>query len=355
MSSRSSGAERSISPLQATILVFAILNLVMTWRGMTSQSVGGSIANSLRYGDFFFQPQGVQNPQRSSTSDNSTVHILYMLQHAEQLDDWEVSLKSVLLNHPMEHDMTVHILSRAPSKTKTPSDIYPMLKQRLQPLVHWNNTAHQIDVHVHQLSNVSTQYYQDPSTRRLQSIANLLETFHVSHVIIVDWNVLILTHLDHLWHLRRSDLYMQGSGSGITLCNLAMQVDLEKKETADLSQDPLSNYPPELFAKLPPQWDFTLSSNDTVPITQQRKHGLSMIRFNGTFQQSKSLFFDPKTNTRIYGTRDMGGAGLAHYYAQMSWNWTKFVVEAHKYVDHPGHRVRLYFHPQDVVVGNVTS
>ena len=63
------------------------------------------------------------NSNDNNNNDNNVVHVLYGLSGNETgfLNEFEISLKSVLLNAPIDHDMTIHIIADEPAAEALPN------------------------------------------------------------------------------------------------------------------------------------------------------------------------------------------------------------------------------------------
>jgi hypothetical protein len=312
-----------------------------------------------------------QQPPSSSSSllseTRTTRHVLLALSgnHSGFLNEFEVTLKSILLHSPSD-PLTIHIMADGPAYDALDDILYAKAN-----LTNWK-TRRPLKIATYNL-----QSRQEEWLRRIESrtaVAAKLSKFSlfrhtigayyrlfagdvlppdVDTVVYIDTDTVILASLDDIWQrqlVNETNITKKLYYWGEQRCSAFMILrphemervwDLYSQVPVETLQQVLSPRPvvddqfllqvvhrtfPEVVGKLSPEWD--ISAQDG-PWKYGKPHLLlphrpkaGMLHFNGG-GESKDAYF--KTNK--YYSKDRLW-GLAKYYVELPWTWAQFVVES---------------------------
>jgi len=279
------------------------------------------------------------------------------------LDELQVSLRSVLLNHPIHQPLQIHFLADQRA--------YDALPQLLQPLKYWR-TLHPITIHAYNVQEHLPRWekeYIRPAIKNMEythTVGSFFRLFayeilhpSVQHVIYMDSDVLIMAHLDELWRHRDPNVWFQWGPdqvAGFTILNIwkyrhiwGMLRDVNLREYAKRKKHNMGDQlilrlvnetHPKLVGSLPLEWDNSRTAY-WEHVEERRPNGVGMLHFNGG--GDSTAFAETKPNkVWIYSNEHMQGWGLARYYAQMTWGWAQFIVESRRLGD--GFPIRILYH-----------
>jgi hypothetical protein len=299
------------------------------------------------------------------------VHVVYGLSgdNSGFIGEFEISLKSVLLNSPIHSDLTVHVMA----DKKAVGALRDVFNRSQISTWHTRN-------HVRlQVYNIESKI---PSwKRRIKSMTKipikqvmggthtvgaffrlfLQDVLHtsVNHALYIDPDVVVTAPLDGLWkHVDRNATFQWGDlkCSGFIILNvpkldhlwhLASKLDLNKAsvELRQAKNDQLifraiNRSHPEIVSMLPKEWDVSLAGGLWKGVlTESRPDGVGHMHFNGGGPSKANVFLTIKEFLTVEKHRS--GWGLANYYIRMPWPYAKFIVESSKYGDSVGHQLLI--------------
>lgn len=313
----------------------------------------------------------------------SCVHILYTLSgnHSGFLSEFIISLKSVLMNSPLDANLTVHVMADNPA--------YIGLKSL------WNETnlnewitRNQITIHVHDIETEISHYknvnnetiinaiYHHLSnfnesfvrTKRFHTIGALFRLFphylldtNIHHILYLDTDVLMLNNLAEVWKYRDNDKVFQwgerSKCSGFLLINLKRfrndfwnlsKTLLDANKRRIYGDQELfrffNNAYPHLVSYLPPEWD---AHYDTAWRDQNSRKRTLMhyprpcfIHLNGGAKSKKSAFevHHLVTSNKFSIVTTWG---IGKYYVNIPWEWARFHLKTQVNPSHEGHLIMV--------------
>ena len=290
-----------------------------------------------------------------------TVHVAYCLYSDEPglIAEFEVSLKSVLLNAPRKSDLQIHIIcdSQAHSRlqkyfessnlTSWESNIqilirlYKLEENNIQEIRQWLKGISRFDMdHQHTIGSFFRLFVKD------------VLGSDISHVLYMDPDVVIMANLQGLWkHVDSNALFQWGENmcSGFLILNVQKMEEMHKiissidypklrKDSLDpnIKRAPMNDQllfvgvnvtRPEVVQLLPMEWDISIANNIWRIKNQivEKRPNIGMIHFNGG-GISKEAFFD--VHDFIQKEQFKGTFALATYYVRLPWPWAKYMVES---------------------------
>ncbi|CAB9511594.1 Glycosyl transferase family 8 [Seminavis robusta] len=291
-------------------------------------------------------------------------HVLYGLSGNQTgfLSEFQVSLKSVLLNAPLEEALHVHILAdrdafQALEKTvwketkleqwvtRHPITIHvynvqPLLKTWEEKLVQFFKTAWKEDYGI----NFSTDDHTIGTMFRL--FAHKVLPKHVHKMLYLDPDALLMTNIQELWRQIDEDTLFQW---GRSMCAGFMLIDNLRlpqvwslaelshmanvsDTTGDGANDQLvfksvSMSFPDRVGILEKAWDVNVADGAWMYASQFAEHSpqVGMMHFNGGTNSKESAFETHNFLKDDVEPPSMRGTwGMAHYYARMPWDWARY-------------------------------
>mmetsp|Transcript_20344 Transcript_20344/g.49873 ORF Transcript_20344/g.49873 Transcript_20344/m.49873 type:complete len:393 (-) Transcript_20344:32-1210(-) len=308
--------------------------------------------------------QGIETtPPDSETNKTFTcpmdeeVHVLYTISgdNKDFLDEFSGSLKSSLLNGPLDCGMTIHIMTDAKA--------YKAIHQRFQSiqLSEWV-TRNQVAIKSYNVENRKAQWQSifekatNYQLRKTHTIGALFRLFAhevlpptVKYAVYMDTDTAVLSNLGDLWRHRNATSILQWGDakcSGFGLFNLEQMRrrdfwKLVKKayySKASISKDEiddqyilrkLSNAHPDLFPYLPEQWNLHRADNFWHWKNDERKlvknvPKAAMVHMNG-FTEGEGNEHNKFDNAY----KEYGNAFWAmRYYGGHPWEWTRYILES---------------------------
>lgn len=289
-----------------------------------------------------------------------TVHVLYALSgnHSGFLSEFTTSLKSLLMNAPLDNNMTVHILS----DNRAHEAIGPILFKKInldtfllrnQVSIKTYNVEHHIDEWRQILVN---------STGMRVSSRHTIGTFFrlfspqvlpkdIRHIIYMDPDALILSNVQELWSLRDdSAMWQWGENrcAGFILINVdymgkefwkrIRQIDAHSPFVNATNQSlddqfllrKLGEHYPNSVSLLPEAWDNSWANGlwrfPTDKRVMQKRPEVGMLHLNGGGPSKQSAF---KSHI-ILGNSDLKKTWQVPviYYENFAWSWTKYFLGA---------------------------
>ena len=297
------------------------------------------------------------------------LHILYGLSGNASgfLSEFEISMKSVLMNSPVDSDMTIHVIAD--------NDAYRALPNVLnQTGVSTWKTRNRISVAIYNIESKLqkwSNYLNKKTGYKLSAMVDVhtigayfrlfvddvVDASKVPHVLYLDTDVVVMSPLDALWKLRDDKAYFQFGTlecSGFLIINVAKINNLWEL-IEHLGHENLRRYSrllreslgdqlflrvlnatnPEVVSLLPPEWDVHLTNLWKGSLFNHRPNGVGYEHLNGGGRSKESAFLvsqflPPKMEQR--------GWTLANYFIKIPWSWAKFHVES-LVTTPPGHEL----------------
>lgn len=288
------------------------------------------------------------------------------------LSEFEVAMKSVLMNAPLERGLIVHVLADRDAflamdeiinrtelqtwKTRNPTEIHiydispylPALELRVKNTMHFTTLGRAVEVHT------LGQYFR--------LIANRIVPPTVEHLLYMDTDVVIMTNLDELWRQLEENhtaLFHWGMGmcSGFVVMNVPRMEDIwtlaQRSPLANISRkyhhigDQLLymavniTYPQEVNI-LPEGWDMTVTERWRPKYQPYEKKfpNIGMLHLNGG-ASSKEAYFNV-SHSFIDGFPDTWGN--AKHYATMPWSWARYQAKSTIPTGKQGYQIQIASH-----------
>jgi hypothetical protein len=388
---------RSVLYLLITVCVWSFFFLVQeresltllssSLQGRSSQQQVETSRNYIRNIDENFYIQ-------SSALNNETIHILFGLKGKDPafLAEFQVALKNVLLQAPLDQPMHIHIIADEEAyqaitvKQKQPADplriFVPSLHQKwmaIQP----------IQIHIYNVQQLLEQIWTPFLKDKFQSYSFQSMTGHhtvgaffrllahqillkhdptIQYVIYLDPDVLFLANVQAAWKERPIHnpdiLFAWGASmcSGFLLLNiprldffwqLSDTLDLQKV-ASQYKQSPndqlflraMNVTHPDKVVWLPPAWDINIADGIwkmAKTIVYERPQ-IGMMHFNGgphrTPPEPYYKVHDFLTKPELVETW-----GVALYYARMPWTWARYLAESQIPANRPSYPLEVHLHP----------
>lgn len=343
----------------------------------------------------------MQGPRSSASSSSSssalkeraatpTVHVLQGLRGNKTgfIDQWEVNLKSVLLNAPLDANLHIHILSNAAAKEA--------VLERIQagglegsP---WRN---QVSITVYNVEKYEAEWTE--LIRKKIRVGNKIDgrttlggyyrllayqvlpkhnNETIGPILYMDADVVVLANLNDLWRkvdTTKGYLYQwstnaarqkQGPNSGFVVFHLDKfeqwwdLLDRLPKITSGGDQALMiliHEAFPNVTGPLPAEWDTHLGHgwrpNPHTLLQKQDKVGF--VHFTGTPPTGSSYLDSPegvqKYCNRVKSCRDSPknqdlyrkSWGLVEYYIRVQWKWVKYFGESSVHFGEQGRELKL--------------
>jgi len=290
----------------------------------------------------------------------SPIHVLFGLsgKHTGFLSEFEVALKSVLLNAPMDRNLHVHILAD--------QDAYNSLNEIFDQteLLSWV-TRNPVTIHVYDVTpeipslqrqietifrkagnKTGFNYRTATNVHTIGTFFRLIAHHFISqtieNILYIDTDVVIMANLEKLWQEVESvpnALFHWGAAmcAGFVVMDvariediwsLAQKTPMQKisREHKQLINDQLVyiavnvTYPKEVHL-LSDSWDMTVSNkyNKKYQPWDTKFPNVGMLHLNGG-RGNKSAYFEDNNFLTWYGNT----WGNAKYYATLPWPWARY-------------------------------
>ena len=299
--------------------------------------------------------------------------------HTGFLAEFEVALKSVLLNAPLERNISIHILADEDAfaslkgifnrtelstwLTRNPTEIHaydvtPDVPQMVDEIYDVFK-AHNSGLGWDQIHTLGTYY-------RL-FLERYVSNTSAKHILYLDTDVVIMANLEALWELverqQRNVLFHWGKNmcAGFVVMNLqrinkilplakrSNYTDADGKVLDFHDQGILQavniSYPNEVNV-LPPGWDMTVTAiwqKKNQPYDKKFPN-VGMLHFNGG-GSSKHAYFELEHPEQSFSTkfklRDTWGNGK--FYATLPWEWARYQAKSLVRPGSKGHPIQFFF------------
>jgi len=317
------------------------------------------------------------------------IHVSFGLSgnHTGFLSEFEVALKSVLLNAPLERSLHVHILADEYAYSSLHS-----IFNRIE-LSTWI-TRNQIEIHIYDVSpaekwleekivtTMSKGLKDDKFTVDYATGVHTIGCFYrliahkflpstVKHLLYMDTDVVIMTNLEELWKEVESSpnsLFHWGKGmcSGFIVLNvprmeeiwsLAQETNMRhvvvkynQKQPADqlIFKSVNVTYPNEVHI-LPEGWDMS------VTLRWQKRHlpyaekypNVGMLHFNGGLSSKEAYF--TKTGQDDWMVKFHETWGIANYTVKLPWSWARYQSKSLIRSGMDGHLIQIQWNSSDFI------
>ncbi|KAL7479818.1 hypothetical protein ACHAW6_005543 [Cyclotella cf. meneghiniana] len=337
--------------------------------------------------------------QTNSLNDNSlreqskerlaSIHVAFGLSGNEPgfLSEFEVALKSVLLNAPLQRDLFVHVLA-----DNTAFAALDNIYNKTQ-LAKWV-TRNQIEIHSYNVTSrledmerviMDTWTPSFPEIRNLWEVArHTVGTYFrlfahwflpsmAEHVLYMDTDVMILANLEELWHIveaKPDSLFHWGKG--MCACFVVMKVsqiddiwtfartsplaDIKKENNVDdqLIYISVNETHPNEVNVFPGGFDMTLSyrwQGEHFPYEKVYPETF-MLHHNGNGNNNSNPYWN-SGQTWISKHRDSWG--LMEYYINLPWSWARFFAKSQLRYGSSGHLIKIVSNSNPEKKGNHTT
>ena len=286
-----------------------------------------------------------------------SVHILYGLSGNAPafLSEFETSLKSVLLNNPINYDLTIHVMADTKAFRALPAVL-----ERTQVKT-WR-TRNQITIQIYNVNSKIphwTQWIENKTKLSIREftmyhpfgmffrlfVQDIVDPESVHHVIYLDTDVLIMVPLDGLWkHIDPRSYFEWGTSecSGFIVLNVPQlhhvwdltstidlrNISLQLRETPgdQLLFRAINHTYPNVVSILPQEWDVALAHDLwRGSLLKHRPKGIGTMHFNGHSEANTNAF---ESSAVLSSDKRKHEWGLANYYVRIAWPWVKFIVES---------------------------
>eukprot|EP00574_Skeletonema_japonicum_P002978 CAMPEP_0201721722 /NCGR_PEP_ID=MMETSP0593-20130828/6330_1 /ASSEMBLY_ACC=CAM_ASM_000672 /TAXON_ID=267983 /ORGANISM="Skeletonema japonicum, Strain CCMP2506" /LENGTH=341 /DNA_ID=CAMNT_0048212585 /DNA_START=39 /DNA_END=1064 /DNA_ORIENTATION=- len=300
--------------------------------------------------------------------------------HPGFLAEFEVALKSVLLNAPLERNISIHILADQEAfaslkgifnrtelstwLTRNPTEIHahdvtpdvPQMKREIYDVfkAHTPNLGSDW-IHGHTMGAYFRLFLE-----------RFVSKTSAKHILYLDTDVVIMANLEALWGLverqQLNALFHWGKNmcSGFVVMNLQRMnkiLPLAKGSSftdADGTMFPFRDqsilqavnisYPNEVNI-LPPGWDMTVTE-----IWQSNNHpydkkfpNVGMLHFNGGGSSKEAYFGGENGSEHNFITEFKDTWGNGKFYATLPWEWARYQAKSLVRPGSKGHPIQFFF------------
>jgi len=380
------------------ILVMLLLVLPVRYEQAQMQVVFSSITKQQQS-----QPRYYQQEEDAPASSMAVVHVLFGLSGNAPgfLAEFEVALKSVVLNAPLDRALTISIMADQQAYQALPT-IFARTGLLIQAGNATNTTTttttttpatlpwrtrNPITIQTYDVTSYLSDWKQRIDTVfnftgspygshtigcffRLfahhvlvpqQQHADNTATAAVQHVLYLDTDVVLMANLDALWDFipttgGAQPIFHWGAGqcSGFLIINvpqlqllwdLALLIPLQKISERDhhLSDQTLfvgmNETFPEKVGLLPDGWDMTVTQKWRPKYRPyaQKLPDVGMLHFNGGGSSEEAYWNKNKSFITEYPKT----WGTAKYYIDLPWTWSRYQAESMIRTGHPGYRLKI--------------
>ena len=298
--------------------------------------------------------------------------------HSGFLAEFEVALKSVLLNAPLERKLSIHILADQAAFaslrgilnrtelsawwTRNPTEIHAY---DVTP-DHDQMEREIIDVYKPHYPDYSMDYYHTMGTYYRLFVDRYVSKTAGKHILYMDTDVVIMANLEALWELvehQQLALFHWGRTrcAGFVVMNLQRVKEiltLAKRSSftqADGSKLELNgdqtiyravniSYPNEVHV-LPSGWDMSVTE-----IWQSNNHpydkkfpNVGMLHFNGGGSSQEAYFGGENGTEHNFMTDFKDTWGNGKFYATLPWEWARYQTRSLVRPGSKGHSIQFFF------------
>jgi hypothetical protein len=291
------------------------------------------------------------------------MHVLFAMSgnHPGFLSEFEVALKSVLMNAPLQSRLGIHVMADQQAYDAL-EEIFDRTevrtwRARVPITIHTYNVEPKLKEWQARIHKGMHQYGIGTTTGGhtigtfFRLFANDIVPDDVKHALYMDTDAILMANIEEVWrHLNPDSLFHWGASmcAGFVLLSLD-KLDLiwDLVEMLDLKaisrairQNPndqlifraLNVTYPQNVTILPSEWDVSLADGAwrykkghfKKTIVQKRPE-MGMMHFNGA-RASKDAYFETHgflTDKNLEKTW-----GIAHYWVRVPWTWARFMAKS---------------------------
>lgn len=320
-------------------------------------------------------PPSSTTVQTAAVSKNMTVNVMFGMAGDKPgfINEWEVALKSILVNAPTDGDLHVHMICN--------KDAFFATRARIDELnivgTRWRN---QITITIYDVRSFTTEWLQFLTEKirghRLDArvtlggyyrlLAHKILPPNTGHVIYMDTDAVIISNLNKIWRLIDKTKVIQLAALE-SLCSGFMLLNMDWFDTFWDKLDTLPNIThggdqslvvefqrnfPELVGELPKDWNNHLGNGFRAfahQLLPKRDTGAGFLHFNG-FRPGGETYYDKGLsqycikgcNLTARNRKNFQSSwALADYYVRLSWEWAKYFGESTIRPDEDGHPLRF--------------
>lgn len=294
----------------------------------------------------------------ASNSELDTVNVLFGMAGARKafVDEWEVAMKSILLNAPLDAKLHIHILANKDARDEVSSRI--AVKAALVDTL-WRQpitiTVYDVEKYEAEWTEFIKEHIRENNVidERVtlggyyRLLAHKVIPKQYSPVMYMDTDSVIMTNLNDLWKLVDRTKMLQMSLKW--LCSGFMIVHLDKFDHFWEGLDSLPNIThggdqslvtqyvrafPDMVGELPEQWDAHLGNGfkqAAHKLIYARREGVGFLHFNGFRPAMQSFFTRGLMHFCTPGCNDVKNHykfvdtwALADYYVRVTWPWVRY-------------------------------
>jgi hypothetical protein len=310
---------------------------------------------------------------------NRTMNVLFGMQGKSQvfIDEWEVSLKSILLNAPIDASLHIHIVANNAARVAVSEKIQKVGLEGTR----WRNPVTITVYDVEKYQKEWTAFIQQKIRKGneidervtlggyYRLLAFKVIPPSIGPVIYMDTDVVILTNLNDIWKLVDREKVIQLATSWVCSGFMILHMDKFDLFWAKLDTVPkithggdqhlvklFTRHFPESVGELPERWDAHLGNGfKAYPhlIVKQRPNGTGYIHFNGERPKRETFWAQGlsqyctgvcEKHPRVwkpYKRNFEGTWGLADYYIKVAWPWLLYFGRSTIGFDEEGHILRF--------------
>lgn len=324
------------------------------------------------------------------TNNISPIHVAFGLagNHSGFISEFEVALKSVLLNAPLERTLSIHILADQDAiLALNGNHTYRPPLFELIELQKWKSSSpieinvYDVSRHVPDLTNLvdktfiqAYNFQGDSLIARgvvhtigtyFRLIANHIVPTTAKHLLYIDVDVVIMSNLEQLWReveIFPDALFHWGKGmcAGFVVMNVprmdeiwtlaqksplkAIAEELHQSVDDQLIYRAVNVTFPEEVHILSDGWDMTATEKwqpKLEHVLAWEYPNVGMLHFNGG-AGSKEAYFNYREGGFIkYYPETWGNA---KYYVTLPWTWARFQAWSLRKSDSDGYHIRIFEH-----------
>lgn len=290
------------------------------------------------------------------------------------IQEFEVSLKSILMNAPIWNPLSIHIMADE-AAFHAVSDVLHERANITQWSTHLPMTITVYNVQQHEAEWISLiqermstaakftkhSLYRHTVGAYYRLFAHKVLDPSIASVVYVDTDTVVLAAMDHLWEASatssstilfywgeaRCSAFMLLKPSKLEEVWSVFQTVPEAKIKKLMSNRPVASDQlvfksinwtyPELVGVLPPAWDNHANEwmKDLSQLFTERPDGVGMLHYNGGGTSKEAFFHEHNAMKNKFWA-------LSRYYVDMPWSWARFTVESRIPQHQRGYKVTVH-------------
>lgn len=304
-----------------------------------------------------------------------TVNVLFGMAGGKPtfIDEWEVALKSILLNAPLDAKLHIHILANRAARDAVAQRIW---QKAALPNSLWRQPITITVYDVEQYDAIWTDFIKARIRENnvidsrvtlggyYRLLAHKVIPKSVGAVMYMDTDSVVMTNLNELWKLvdrtKTIQLALKWICSGFMILHLEKfdqfwdGLDAQPNITHGGDQSLVVQYArafPENVGDLPEQWDAHLG-NGFKPFAHKmiylRKDGVGFLHFNGFRPNWETFFTKGLMQYCTGGCPNIANAfkfhntwALADYYVRVTWPWVRYFGHSNTAFENDGYPLKF--------------